>query len=39
MSRIQGTVNAALSYERQLSQPLDATSVVSTVADLTNAET
>ena len=39
MSRIQGTVNAALSYERQLSQPLDATSVVSTVADLTNADT
>lgn len=39
MSRIQGKVNAALNYERQINQPLDATSVVSAVADLTNAET
>ena len=39
MSRTQGKVNAALNYERQINQPLDATSVVSAVADLTNAET
>ena len=39
MSRIQGKVNAALNYERQINQPLDATSVVSAVADLTDAET
>ena len=39
MSRIQGKINAALNYERQINQPLDATSVVSAVADLTNAET
>lgn len=39
MSRIQGKVSVAFNYERQINQPLDATSVVSAVTDLTNAET
>lgn len=39
MGRTKGKLNFALNFERQINAPLDATAVVSTMADLTNEDT
>lgn len=39
MSRTKGKLNFALNFERQINAPLDATAVVSTMADLTKEDT
>lgn len=39
MSRTKGNLKLASNFERQINAPLDATSVVSTIADLTKADT
>lgn len=39
MGRTKGKLNFALNFERQINAPLDATAVVSTIADLTKEDT